>query len=278
MLSSIPAPSGNEEILKKFIKKKLTAEYYEDSIGNLIVNKNGGGERVVLMCAVDEDAVILLQKDNEKVYFNHIGEKELYPGTEISVSGTQGYICCADSSKPLENQYIEFFEEFDFEPGEAGIVSSEYYEDENFLKGSRIGKLAVITELINTANTYKGEKDLFVVFEVQSLFGHKGGIVACNEINPDVLWSFEEIENKSKELLGIKSAKNYVSNRLTDEIYENIGLKPYVDTKLSTIAIYVKNCLTGIVGIPVKFTQNPSQYVSKETTEKIKEFLNNILK
>jgi len=45
MISAIPSPSGNEEIIKKFLKKLINVETYEDSIGNLVVHKSGNGKK-----------------------------------------------------------------------------------------------------------------------------------------------------------------------------------------------------------------------------------------
>ena len=269
MISAIPSPSGSEEIIKKFLKKLINVETYEDSIGNLVVHKSGTGKKVMLICGIDEDAIVALSQEKDKIYFNHLGNKKLYPGTLVSINASDGYICAKDDKIPLENQYIGMVSDDEVTPGTSGVIFSEYFEDDNYIKGSRIGKVCVINEMITLANNYTGELDLYIVFEVQSLFNHKGALVASNIINPEFTITFEEIESGDKDLLLIKAAKGYISPQNGESFFEKAELKPYADTDLEITASFVKNSVVSVVGVPVKFASYPSSYIYKEVKEKI---------
>ncbi len=269
MISSIPAPSGNEEILKKFLKKLIKEEVYEDSIGNLVVHKKNDGKKVMVICGIDEDSLITLSQEKDKVYFNHIGNKKIFPGTAVSISGVEGYVFSDNDDKPLENQYIKLASDETIEIGTPGIISAEYFEDDNYTKGNRIGKLCIINEMINLANNYTSNYDLYVVFEIQSLFNHKGAIVASNVIEPDYIIAFEEIESDSDNLLLIKASKGHIITKFTEEFFDDAQLENYVDTELQTTAAFIKNSDIAVLGVPVKFCKFASSYIYTKTKEKI---------
>ena len=270
MLSSIPAPSGNEEILKKFLKKLIKTETYEDSLGNLIVHKKSNGKKFMVICGIDEDSLVVLSQDKDKLYFNHIGDKNLFPGTGVSVGGNEGYIFSDNEDKPLESQYIKLTSGENIEIGAPGVVSSEYFDNDEYIKGNRIGKICVINEMINLANNYDGD------YEVQSLFNHKGAIVASNDILPEYIIAFEEIEHSDDKVSLIKASKGHISSQFTQSFFENADLESFVDTKMQTTATFTKNSDIAVLGVPVKFLKCASSYIFKDTKEHISKIFNTI--
>lgn len=278
MLSSIPAPSGNEEIFKKFLKKIIKTETYEDSLGNLIVHKKSDGKKIMVICGMDEDSLVVLSQDKDKLYFNHIGDKNLFPGTSVSVGGVEGYIFSDNEEKPLDHQYIKLTSCEDIEVGVSGIVSSEYFDNDEYIKGNRIGRICVINEMVNLANNYDGDYDLYIVFEVQSLFNHKGAIVASNDIWPEYIIAFEEIEHSDDRVSLVKASKGYVSSNFTQSFFEKANLESYVDIKMPTTATFIKNSDIAVLGVPVKFSKCASSYIFKDTKEQISKIFKTIFK
>ena len=269
MLSSIPSPTGGEEVMIKFLKKLIDAETYEDSIGNLIVHIKGEGKKVMLICGIDEDCVIALNQDCRKVNFNHIGNKKLFPGTLVNLGGNEGYVCSDNMENPTKDQYIKLINDAEIQISTSGIIVSDYFEDEFYIKGSRIGRVCVLNEMINLANNYSGDLDLYIVFEVQSLFGHKGAIVASNNIEPDYIIAFEEIESDAKKILNIKAARAFVSSEVPEEFIPDTISESYVNTELDTTATYIKNSVTVLFGVPVDFYHFSSSRVLTDVKNEI---------
>jgi hypothetical protein len=152
MICNISSPCCGEEYLKKYLKKLLPADAYEDSIGNLIVHKKGSGKKVVLCCGIDEDSFVVTSVNKDKIYFKHLGNKNVFPGTAVNIAGNDGYICCENIEHPLKDQYISLINKTEIELGSVGSISSEFFEDEEYIKGSRIGRALIINNFINLAN------------------------------------------------------------------------------------------------------------------------------
>ena len=277
MICNISSPCCGEDYLKKFLKKLLPSDTYEDSIGNLIVHKKGSGKKIVLCCGIDEDSFVVTSINNGKIYFKHLGNKSIFPGTTVNINGIEGYVCCEDDKQPLKEQYISLIDKTEVELGSVGSISSEYFEDEDYIKGSRIGRALVIDKLICLANSYSGENDLYIVFAVQSLFNFKGSVNVSNLVESDLFVSFEEIESESDKLVLYKATKGYVLSQANEEFFEKCDLKTEVDTKKQTFATFCKKSNVAVLGIPVRFLKFPSQVVGKSIDKNIDNILNTIL-
>ena len=66
ILSALNAPCGGEEQIEKYIKTKLK-DAYEDNLGNLVFRKKGGEKKLMLFCALDEDAIVVMSKKDVKL-------------------------------------------------------------------------------------------------------------------------------------------------------------------------------------------------------------------
>ena len=280
MLCSFPSPCGNEEVLKRYIMKKYPADWYEDSIGNLIFHKNGTKEKVMLYVSIDEDGFLVMEKTDKQVFFAHLGNKKIFPGTNITFGGYKGVVCSSDENSDNSQQYIKLIADYDIKQGYNGVADFEYYEDEGIAytkeAANRIS-LNAILELIDIETEY----DLYFVLGVQSNKGYKGAITAVNSIKPDIILAFEQ--TTLNEISYKVTANGFMINPAAKEVVEELSGKvdfsvlPEINKECKSSAAYLKSPITVVFGIPVEFSEDLRQTVKIEYKDKIKMIIKNIL-
>ena len=278
LISAFPAPCGNEEIIKKFLKTKIDRQWQEDSIGNLIVRFGSGDEKWMVYCPIDEDAVVAMSVKEEKVWFAHLGDKPLHPGDTVSFEGTKGVICVPDLEKPNDGQYIQMLVKDKVEPGMAGTVDGEFHEDEGVVYTKAAAQRAGIAAMLELCSM-EPNCDLTLVFGVQGNNGNKGAIVADREIRPDRVIVLEQSEKQTESLTLKIAGSGYVCNKeLADDIYQvceenGIKMDNEVDVKQKTAASMFTNGRAAAIGIPVQFGKQMRQAIQTSTVEELKRLL-----
>ena len=276
ILSALNSPCGGEEHIKKYIKTKLSGAY-EDALGNLIYRKKGGEKKLMIFCALDEDAIVVMSKKEKKVNFAHIGDKKIYPGNTVSFGGYKGIICSDNKEKPTEDMYIRLIGGVEIEDGCIGTLDGEYYEEENiaFMKeAASKTAAAAMAECADCETNY----DTYLVFGVLGKKSSRGLVGAVREIKPDKTLIFEQT---SKESLTVKLlASGYVcSKEAAQEILDiDSSVIKEVDSGEKTSASFAEAENVVCIGIPVKYADSIRQEINLNVKDKLLNIIKNTMK
>ncbi len=278
MLSIIPSPCGAEELIKKYIYKNADGKCYEDGIGNLIVRFGSGTKKLMVYASIDEDAIVVMSKDKNKVSFAHLGKTKLYPGMTVNFGGYKGVIC-TDDKKPTEGQYIKMLAENNVEVGTSGVLDGEFYEEDNILFGKHIAEKTAVSVMLECVGV-QCDYDVYFVFGVQGSNGHKGAIAASGSIKPDIAVVFEGTDKKDDDKLTLKLlTSGYVcGEKIKSGITElcdaeKIGLTFSVDSEEKSCGDVLRCANSAVLGIPAQFMDAPSQAVNKSLCEDVKKLI-----
>ena len=284
MLCALPAPCGGEEIVKKYICQKYPA-FREDALGNLVAHFPGEGPAVMLYAPLDEDAVIAMDVQADKVFFAHLGKRKIYPSAQVSFGGFTG-IVCTDAENPLENQYIRMLDGKDvIQPGRIGVIDGDFEEaaeetqsDEDWLLGKNIAARAAACAMLSQTDI---RKNVYLVLGVQSNHGNKGLSAAIQTLNPDKVVLFEETDGQT---LCIKRfAKGFsLTERMEEEIravfdQEQIPYTYTADAAESTAASAASWGKTAVIGIPVRFRDFARQGIQRGIVGQLEKFIKGYL-
>lgn len=279
ILCQLPSPCGNEQTVKKYIKTKLDCT--EDSIGNLIFNKNGGNEKLMVFCAIDEDTLTVMSIDGKNVYVSHQGGQKLPLGSVVSFGGYMGVLQAKDSSKPTEDLYVEMLKEGFENIGASGVVSTEYTtEDEIIFTKDAADKMALSAMLKCVSE--ETDYDTSFVFGVQSKNYNKGAIVASRAMEPDFVLAFEK--TKSETLTYKAAAKGFIISQKAKEKIESIfdaldiEIKPEADTEAESMAAAFAAANVAVIGIPVRFCDEIRQAADTKYEEMLQRVIKAFLK
>ena len=280
MLCSFPAPCGNEEILKKYIVRKYPADWYEDSIGNLILHKSGTKEKIMLYVSIDEDGFLVMEKQDKKIYFAQLGNKKVYPGLCVNFGGYKGVVCSTDKDTPDKNQYIELLKEYEINQCDNGVADLEYYEDEGVAYTKEAASRLALDAILDVIDI-KSDYDLYIVLGVQSNKGYKGAQNAVNSIKPDKIFAFEptSLEELSYKVTTSGFMVNPECKNFVNELSENtsITIIPEINKEGKSCAMYLKSAFTVVFGIPVGFPEDIRQTVKIEYKNEVEKLIKTIL-
>jgi endoglucanase len=199
-LTNIPAPSGNEQRLTKFIAKTLknhVDELYTDSIGNLYAHKKGSSHTKVMFDAhMDEVGMIVTGFTRDgKLNYESVGIDERITAFKPVVIGPNSIHGIITPSKKIDiaalsqsdaervvsiGDYISFDTKFQ-------TLSDPRYVTSKALD-NRIGCYVLINLL---KENYNAEVDLYGVFSVQEENGLRGVEAAVFNLRPDIAFVLE---------------------------------------------------------------------------------------
>lgn len=275
ILTALNSPCGGEEHIKKYIKTKLS-EAYEDATGNLIFHKKGGEKKLVIFCAVDEDAVVVMSSKDKKINFAHVGDKKIHAGDTVSFGGYKGLICTDNKEKCNEDLYIKMIGDVEVENGCIGVLDGEYYEEENiaFMKEAA-SKLTLCSMLECAENETKF--DTYFVFGVLGKKGSRGLVAVTREIKPDKVLIFEQTENEKVTVKLL--ASGFMSNKESAEDLASVcNIEKEVNSEAKTSAAFCDCADTVCVGVPVKYGDNIRQEINLEVKDRIKDIITKTMK
>ncbi|MGM0410712.1 MAG: M42 family metallopeptidase [Bacillota bacterium] len=205
-ITSIYGPSGDEKIIRDYIKEKVkdyVDEIYEDNLGNLITIKKGKDEGKKIMFAAHMDQIALMITHIDKngfLRFTNVGginPNYLVGNNIIFKDGTKGKIGVEKLDKisdlNMSKLYIDIGatnrEEAEkiVKIGDMGIFAPNYSENNNRIISNylddRIGCVALIEALKAIDTNFH---DLYFVFSAQEEVGTRGAKTAAYKIEPDV--------------------------------------------------------------------------------------------
>ena len=214
-LSNIPAVSGNEGGVRRFLKEKLApfcGEVKTDTMGNLYFHKPREGAPVIALTAHMDEVGMLIWKirDDGELEYDYSGlDCRVMPGRRVSIGkdGVPGVI----GTKPIHLQSEEEYhasvkhKDLTIDIGAKDKADAEKYVSvgdyacfttkfEEFGKGLFTGKAlddrvgcTVLSELIKE----EYECDLWFCFTVQEEAGLRGANLVADHVRPNLVLNFE---------------------------------------------------------------------------------------
>jgi len=205
-ITSVFGPSGDEEKIRKYIKKQINNyvdNVYEDNLGNLIAVKKGknNGKKIMFAAHMDQIALMITHIDEDGfLRFTNVGGvgHNFLPGTPVVFAdGTIGTI----GVEKLENindlemskLYIDIGANSQQEAekivgiGDTAIYAPNFSENNNRVISNyhddRIGCVVLIEAIKNIQDN---NNELYFVFSTQEEVGLRGAKTAAYQIEPDI--------------------------------------------------------------------------------------------
>ena len=279
ILCQLPAPCGNEETVKKYIKTKVCTT--EDSIGNLIARKKDGNEKRMIFGATDEDALTVMQIDGKKLFVSHQGVQKIPLGSLVSFGGYMGVLQAKDSSKPTENLYVEMLKDGFEKVGASGVVSVEYTTEDEIVFTKDVADKMALSAMLKCTDE-ETDYDTSFVFGVQSKNKNKGAIVASRALAPDFVLAFEK--TKAETLTYKAASKGFIISQKAKEEIESIcdalsiEIKPEADTEAESAASAFAAANVIVIGVPVRFYDEIRQAADIKYEEILQKIIKAFLK
>ena len=197
-------PSGNEDIIRDYIEKKIkdyVDEIETDVLGNLIARKKGEGKKVMIAAHMDQIGFMITHIDDKGfLKFTNIGGISPYTSLSQQVifeNGTIGVISAEpmeDMSKlKLSDMFIDIGSNDKKETedliniGDTCVYKSNYSENSNVIFGKCLDNRIGCYVAIEAIKQIKDSKhDLYFVFTTQEEVGLRGAKTSAYKINPDI--------------------------------------------------------------------------------------------
>lgn len=273
MLCALPAPCGNEGIVKKYITMKYPM-VTEDAFGNLVYKTKGDGPLTMLYVSLDEDAFLAMEGSGNKMYFSQLGRHRLYPSMTVSFGGYTGVFCEEGNQK-----YLYMADGADsVAPGRAGVADGEFEgetdKDENLLLGKNIANRAAIAALL-TADIQN--ENICVVFGVKSNHSTTGLAAAVELLKPAKTLIFEETrnENFAVKIVGEGfGASEDMALRLEAALQKaDVSYVRTADNTEKTLGGKAPWNTTAVLGIPILFADYMRQGIRVKTVKALKKIV-----
>jgi len=277
-LTELNGVSGNEEVVREYIKNKITPYadgIYVDALGNLIAYKKGNSSNVNVMLSAHMDEVGFMvtgYTDSGLLKFTNIGgiDERILPGKTVlvgkdNIPGVIGAkaIHLQDIEEfrrnwKQKNLYIDIGAEKKEEAeklaplGEYIAFNSEFQEfGENCIKAKalddRIGCAILMEALKGTYNF-----NLYACFTVQEEIGLRGAETAAFMVKPDIALVFEgttcsDVPETEKHQHSTRLRKGAVITIIDGSSYADKDLVNYIYNlaKEKNIPVQFKETATG---------------------------------
>lgn len=243
-ISSLFSVSGYEKNLTDFIieeTKKYADECYIDKLGNVIVNKKGKGDKVLINVPVSSNGLFVTHiTDDCKGKFKSIGKPDAKKLTGLMVrdeNGKKAGVIYSDSDEinNIDDLYIDFGvydkEDLKVKVGDVLSFSSDCFSINDNIYGNGISRCAIIHSAIELIKKIKSPYDLYFAFTVMDNIGFKGAKTAVFSVNPDLCItcssSFEDLKEST-----VKMSKGTVIRIKDSHIIVNKSLRDMVIKKL----------------------------------------------
>ncbi len=204
-LTQTYSPSGDEEVIREFIKQTLTScadEIFSDNLGNLVVHKKGSGKKILLAAHMDEIGLLVNYIDeNGFLRFSPLGgispHCALYQRVTFK-NGTKGVVAYeekTDVKKDLDptKMYIDIGCTSSDEAqervsiGDSAVFDGEFSANGEFVFSKAMDNRVGVYVLMKVAMELGSpSNDIYFVFTTQEELGCRGAKAVSNLIEPDI--------------------------------------------------------------------------------------------
>lgn len=295
-------PSGNEKEVADLITEQVQASadsVQTDTLGNLIVRKNGKGKKIMIACHMDEVGVMVTHIDNQGyLYFAPVGglrNSEL-AGKRVIFSNRRVGIISRNSKKNEDNRPSEkFFIDIGVANGEEarGIISEgdmavlvgDFQETDNHIISKALDNRIGCFVAIEVLKQIQSENNLFFTFTAQEEVGARGAKTAASTIQPDLALvidttiSYDYPEERNRTCVGQGVAikvmdrsivvspkiKNWMANLASQKsITYQWEIITAGGTDSGPVHLTKGGIQTGGIAIPVRYLHTSNEIVAKK--------------
>ena len=266
MLCMIDAPCSMEQSMLKFIQTKLECDSEYDGVGNLIAHKKGDGKKLMFFVSVDEDAIVVMNRDKRKVHFSHKGERKINKGDLLYFGG---YLAVAEDEKSCT-----LLKEYEINTADTGCLYAPVYEDEGVILAKEAASKLAVSAMCE-ATSENSSYDVYFVFGVKGKMRNTGLSAVVSKIKPDRLIIFEETAKESEKLCVKLMAKAFNSNReLSQNLIDKYSLEVIINSEETSSGAVAVCEETAVIGIPVENTE----FARQKANTKLREDILNLIK
>ncbi len=244
-IGSLFSVSGYEKNLTDYIIKEtedFSDNCYRDKLGNVIVNKKGKGDKVLINIPISSDGLFVTHiTDDFKAKFKPIGSLDAKKLTGLMVKDENGKISGviysdAEEINSIDDLYIDFGvydkENLKVKVGDVLSLSTDCFTVNDNIYANGVSRCAVIHSVIEIIKTIKSSYDLYFAFTVMDNIGFKGAKTAVFSINPDLCITCSSSFEDNKEST-VKLSKGTVVRIKDSHIIVNKSLRDMIIKKLS---------------------------------------------
>lgn len=290
-LTEIFSPSGYEESITRYIIRQLSEvcdEIKTDNFGNLIATRQGRGENLCFECGMDSRGIMVVAKEDEKVYFAAVGD--IKPETIVDkeivfANGGGGKVKCDGENikdAKISDLYIEM-DTSDVNIGDFGVIKADFNEDADSFSAyglsDRIG-VAVVCQAVKKLDKGCG---FTILFSAQKRLGGRGIRAFLGANNFDTVITVDGSKDKCDGggLLIVKDAKAVAPRELRNKIEDvitnnNLPITPVVSETnffMETISVSGEGNHCIGIGVPVQGEDKEKQIVKKADFDAVVELL-----
>ncbi|HWQ43606.1 MAG TPA: M42 family metallopeptidase [Desulfosporosinus sp.] len=305
-LTQLFGPSGSEELVAEFIAAQVRPycdELSKDTLGNLIVRRQGNGKKIMVAAHMDEIGLMITHINKEGfLRFVPLGGVQIPNLTRQRVKFIDGRIGTIGVEKldkrsdfKLDKLYLDIgvssreeAEQF-VHIGETAVFVGDFVESGTRLISKafddRIGCFVAIEALKRTKSTH----ELAFVFTVQEEIGTRGAKTAAYALEPDLAIAVDvtatgdtpKAHPMSVELgsgVGIKvldrsmitspKIKRWMADVATDRIIPfQWEVLEYGGTDCGAIHLSRGGVPSGVLSIPTRYVHSPAEMIDKRDVE-----------
>lgn len=176
------SPSGAEDKIRNFITNQISNVFDSvtvDNVGNLIVHKEGKGEKICIECGMDSCGIMIVSVEPGKAFFSGVGQ--LSPSylidKRIFIKNGNWGIVRYDGENPSSVKFSDLYIEINTEnikTGDFGIVYPDFIETDCSFFANGLSDMLAAAAVINAVTSANINSDLTVVFSAQKALGGKG--------------------------------------------------------------------------------------------------------
>lgn len=300
-LSQAFAPSGNEQKVAEIITaavKGHAQSIVTDTMGNLIVRKEGQGKKIMVVCHMDEVGIIVTHiNENGFLYYASVGGlkgSDLISKRVKFSNGTVGVINKEkDESveKKTERLYIDIGAANEQEAkesvnvGDMAVLTGEFLETGNIIISKAMDNRVGCFIAIEVLKTIVSPDDLHFVFSAQEEVGARGAKTAAYASGSDLAlvidttFSYDtpKVQNRTSLNQGVAvkvmdrsivvspTIKNWISEvAAANNIPYQWEIITSGGTDSGPIHLTKGGILTGGLAIPVRYLHSGNEMVAKK--------------
>lgn len=272
--------SGHEKKVAEFIKKQLQdveCEINEDKLGNIIVKKGTGTNKIMICANMDVRGIIAYYVEEDgKIRIHNLGDFDAEAIVDKTIRFESGISGKVSSEVKEKHEFRDLYVDLGFKTREAALKyvkegdtacfqGNTYEEDKNVVSPSLSNRVGcfILLKLIKQLKVI--DKEIYFVFSVQGQLEARGARAAAFNIKPDVCLALGTESEKDVKLgsgpVLVVMQKGLIMHRSIKDILEKNALQLEMDIQLcvsnelsdgSTVHKEVGGIPTGTISIPCK--------------------------
>ncbi|MFA9398635.1 MAG: M42 family metallopeptidase [Clostridiaceae bacterium] len=303
-LLTIQGVSGSEEKVLEYIKNKIlnkNLEIEEDKMGNLIVKKGNGPEKIMISANMDTIGFITTFIDNKGyIRVSNIGEFNIEDAiNKIVCFKDREAIARTNHGKGVEDIFIDFgFDNYDdayefIKEGDKISFKNYIIEDENLITSNYLNNRIGCYVLLNLIEEMESkDRTIYFVFSTQDVLGGRGARAAAYKIEPEysLVLDVEKICDcpEGNESLGLGKGpvlrimdKNLIIHHEMKEMFEKASSKTGVKLQYNiskegsaggNIHRERNGIKTGVISLPLRYGEMANKKDIQNIIKIVKEF------